>query len=248
MSNYTITFRKNNFEYTLSSEDKVFTVEYINSIFRQLKSVNTDMSQVEKNEEISTVDEINSQMFPYSQNKQVEVSAEPFILEDVSTEQQNSVLTASDNIEENQNDNYTEEVMESIKPEESFFVEEIKPFSFDNILEEKINNPIEMEEVETIPSQAFDELIKSKNTESLSDYLIITAYYMLEYEHKDKFQLKELNQKLYSSMKMLVDHKTIQKAIDDGFVKVIPDLTGIANVTEYALTQTGEEYYRNGFA
>ena len=44
-----------------------------------------------------------------------------------------------------------------------------------------------------------------------------------------------------------VTHADIQNAIEKGFLTVVPDFTGFADVTEYSLTQAGEEYYYNGF-
>ena len=71
---------------------------------------------------------------------------------------------------------------------------------------------------------------------------------MLENENTDQFQLKQLNAKLFNSMNMVVDRKTIQKAIEDGLIYIVSD--GIQNdgVVEYALTQAGQEFYKNGLA
>ena len=94
----------------------------------------------------------------------------------------------------------------------------------------------------------YDELLKMKQPDSSLDYLIITAYYMLENENIESFQLKQLNAKLFNSMNMVVDRKTIQKAIEDGLVTVVSD--GIQNdgAVEYALTRAGQEFYTNGLA
>ena len=91
-------------------------------------------------------------------------------------------------------------------------------------------------------------MLKAKQPESPMDYLIITAYYMLENENIEQFQLKQLNAKLFNSMKIVVDRKTVQKAIEDGLVTVVSD--GIQNdgAVEYALTRAGQEFYINGLA
>ena len=45
-----------------------------------------------------------------------------------------------------------------------------------------------------------------------------------------------------------IDRKTIQKALEDGLIYVVSD--GIQNdgAVEYALTQAGQEFYKNGIA
>ena len=120
-------------------------------------------------------------------------------------------------------------------------------FNFDSILEDKINNPV-YEEIQEQKAFNYDEFLKTKQPESLTDYLIITAYYMLENENTEQFQLKQLNAKLFNSMNMVVDRKTIQKAIEDGLIYVVSD--GIQNdgAVEYSLTQAGQEFYKNGIA
>ena len=134
---------------------------------------------------------------------------------------------------------------------EEFSVQNIESFengfNFNSILEDKINNPV-YEEVLEQKVFNYDEFIKAKQPESLMDYLIITAYYMLENENIEQFQLKQLNAKLYNSMNLVVDRKTVQKAIEDGLLYVVSD--GIQNdgAVEYALTQAGQEFYTNGHA
>lgn len=120
-------------------------------------------------------------------------------------------------------------------------------FNFNSILEDKINNPV-YEEIQEQKVFNYDEFLRLKQPESLTDYLIITAYYMLENENVEQFQLKQLNAKLFNSMNMVVDRKTIQKALEDGLIYVVSD--GIQNdgAVEYALTQAGQEFYKNGIA
>ncbi len=133
--------------------------------------------------------------------------------------------------------------------------ETLSSFSFENILESKINNPPHMEEViqnesveEEISEGAdYDTFIKNISAQGLEDYLIITAYYMLENEGLDKFSLKQLNQKLFTSMKLLIDRKTIQNAVENGMVQIVGEFSQ-DGITEYALTEQGRYRYINGYS
>ena len=121
-------------------------------------------------------------------------------------------------------------------------------FSFENILEDKIQNPVYEEKVLSESSFDYEAIIKMKQPETLIDYLVITAYYMLENEGTEVFQLKQLNAKLFKSMKMVVDRKTMQKAVQDGLFDIVSAEIGDEGILEYSITSKGKEFYLNGCA
>ena len=112
---------------------------------------------------------------------------------------------------------------------------------FGAVLEEKIENPT-FEPVKA-KDPIFLNLVNSKHTTDKFHYLIITAYYLSEFEKLERFSLKQINSKLMQNLSEIIDHAMLQDAINQGFIELIPDLTGIAEVGEYRLTSLGEEFF-----
>lgn len=112
---------------------------------------------------------------------------------------------------------------------------------FSEVLEKSIENPT----FEPVKAQdpVFLNLVKSKNTKDKFHYLMITAYYLSEFDKAERFSLKQINAKLMQNINEVIDHATLQEAINQGFVEVVPDLTGTSEVAEYRLTHIGEEFF-----
>lgn len=113
--------------------------------------------------------------------------------------------------------------------------------NFEDILEKTIDNPT-FEPAKT-KDPVFLNLVNSKNTTDKFHYLIITSYYLSEFEKLERFTLKQINAKLMNNLSEIVDHTTLQSAINQGFIELIPDLTGTSEVGEYRLTRVGEEFF-----
>lgn len=251
MTNYSIQIKKGEIQYSVSSGDKVFISDYIDYFFKSLNKFS------------KTYDEIS--MPKLIAEKSMTISEPAQAQNDTEKTMNEMVKSLFDKSAEDTIKNLDETLRTKVKPEKEDLSNltsllspknntqpEIKgsvsdDFNFDNILKDKIKNPVFEEET---PAKVFDydELLKSKQPESLTDYLIITAYYMLENENIETFQLKQLNAKLFNSMNMVIDRKTVQKAIEDGLVMIVSD--GIQNdgAVEYALTQAGQEFYTNAHA
>jgi hypothetical protein len=112
---------------------------------------------------------------------------------------------------------------------------------FGSVLDEKIENPTFEPTKNSDP--IFLNLVNSKQTTDRFHYLIITAYYLAEFEKLDRFSLKQINAKLMQNISEIIDHSTLQEAINQGFIEALPDLTGVAEVAEYRLTRAGEEFF-----
>jgi len=123
----------------------------------------------------------------------------------------------------------------------------IQPFdrstNFDEVLEKTIENPT-FEPTKT-QDKVFLNFINSKNTTDKFHYLIITAYYLSEFEKQERFSLKQINAKLMQNLSEAIDHVTLQEAINQNFIELVPDLTGISDVAEYRLTLAGEDFFAN---
>lgn len=112
---------------------------------------------------------------------------------------------------------------------------------FDKVLEDTIeSNTFEPSKVD---DKIFLNLITSKNTTDKFNYLIITAYYLSEFEKLERFSLKQINAKLMQNLSEVIDHATLQEAINQNFIELVPDLTGTSEVAEYRLTRAGEEFF-----
>lgn len=124
--------------------------------------------------------------------------------------------------------------------------EEVKPVetaNFEEVLDKSIDNSTF--EPSAIKDQVFLSFVKSKNTTDKFNYLIITAYYLSEFEKMDRFSLKQINSKLMQNLSTVIDHSTLQEAINQKLIEAIPDLTGVAEVAEYRLTLAGEDFFVN---
>ena len=118
------------------------------------------------------------------------------------------------------------------------------PVEFGEILDKKMDN-ISYEPQKTRDDR-FLKIIKMKDATQKLEYLLITAYYLSEFEKTDRFTVKQVNAKLMQNLDIVIDHEVIQEAVNKGYVEVIPDLTEVANVAEYRLTDCGEEAFLNG--
>lgn len=113
---------------------------------------------------------------------------------------------------------------------------------FEQVLEKSIESPTFEPSVGN-KDQIFLNLIKSKNTVDKFHYLMITAYYLSEFEKLERFSLKQINSKLMQNLATVIDHATLQEAINHDLVELVPDLTGTSEVAEYRLTNQGEEFF-----
>lgn len=115
--------------------------------------------------------------------------------------------------------------------------------NFETTLEEAVQNPKTEVVEKTDAISDFEGYLTSHNPQNAVDNLIITAKYILGVENKERFTIKQINAKLVPSGFTPVDHSIIENAISQSLVKLIPDLTGTSDFTEYTLTDEGENYF-----
>lgn len=128
-------------------------------------------------------------------------------------------------------------------PELSGEEKQIASVDFESVLEKSIENPTF--EPDKTKDQVYLNLVRSKNTTDKFHYLVITAYYLSEFEKLERFSLKQINAKLMQNLAEVIDSATLQDALNQGFIELVPDLTGTSDVTEYKLTREGEEFFAN---
>lgn len=124
--------------------------------------------------------------------------------------------------------------------------EEEKPvadINFEDALNESIQNPKTevVEKVDTLSE--FEQHLQSYTPQNQTDYLIVTALFILNVENQERFSIKQLNAKLVPLTGKPIDHALIQEAIEQGYIRLVPDLTGTSEFTEYTLTEQGEGYF-----
>lgn len=119
---------------------------------------------------------------------------------------------------------------------------QVETVNFEDVLEKSIENPT-FEPATGNKDQVFLNLIRSKNTNDKFHALMITSYYLSEFEKRERFTLKQINSKLMQNLSMAIDHTTLQEAINQQFIELVPDLTGTSEVGEYRLTNLGEEFF-----
>lgn len=115
---------------------------------------------------------------------------------------------------------------------------------FDAFLQKSMANPTT--NVKEKQDDRFLKVIKVKNITEKLDYLIVTAYYLSEFERLDRFTLRLVNAKLMENMHEVIDNSVLQEAIDKGLVECLPNYTNIPSAMEYRLTEAGEEAFLNG--
>lgn len=119
----------------------------------------------------------------------------------------------------------------------------VEEVNFERALEESIQNP-KTEVVEKVDSVSdFEGYFNSYNPQTPIDKLIVTALYVMNMEHLERFTIKQLNAKLVPLTGKPVDHSLIEDAINQNLVRIVPDLTGASDFTEYTLTEEGEGYF-----
>lgn len=83
------------------------------------------------------------------------------------------------------------------------------------------------------------DLCEQANAGSSEDYLLLASYYLNQMEYQESFSLKRINSNLVKSGLTPVNHSTLESVLSQGYLSMVPDLTGMAEVTEYSITSEG---------
>lgn len=228
MPNYTFTFKKDNIFVEFKTTDK-------DVVERQFQIWVADADDYAKNRSKKSVNVKNvsqPKVEEKEEKKEPEPSAE--VTEETPVEQEAEIFDKASGL------------LKTINTIQNPPVEEEKPaetVNFEEVLEKTIENPTF--EPDKTQDQVYLNLIKSKNTTDKFHYLIITAYYLLEFEKMERFSLKQVNAKLMQNLSEVIDHLTLQEAINQNLIELVPDFTGTSEVGEYRLTPAGEDFFAN---
>lgn len=74
---------------------------------------------------------------------------------------------------------------------------------------------------------------------SSEDYLLLASYYLSQVESQACFSLKRINANLVKSGLTPVNHSALEAVLSKGYMSMVPDLSGTAEVSEYSITDGG---------
>lgn len=228
MSKYTFTFKKGDIFVEFSTTDR----EVVEKQFQIW--VNSASEYAKKNPKIIAVKpEIPVAALTPAPQPEVKKEAEKEIVKEEQVEKEEIFDKAS---------SLLKTINDIQKEPETVVEEESKDeTNFDEILEKTVENP--SFEPQNSNDRVFLNLVNSKGTTDKFHYLMITAYYLSEFEKLERFSLKQINSKLMQNLSTVIDHTMLQEAINQGFLELVPDLTGTSEVAEYRLTRAGEEFF-----
>lgn len=83
------------------------------------------------------------------------------------------------------------------------------------------------------------DLCDRSNAANSEDYLLLSAYYLTRLERQETFSLKKVNSVLVKSGLTPVNHSVLETVLSNGYLSMVPDLTGMADVTEYKISNEG---------
>lgn len=100
------------------------------------------------------------------------------------------------------------------------------------------------EEGDTVFVETFSELCSmlKLDDDSSSSWLVLAAYFLTEVDKQTKFSLKELNHQLTEAGQDAANHSILETVIQEGWLELVPDLTGRAQANEFTLTDLGREH------
>ena len=74
---------------------------------------------------------------------------------------------------------------------------------------------------------------------SSEDYLLLASDYLSQVESQACFSLKRINANLVKSGLTPVNHSALEAVLSKGYLSMVPDLSGTAEVSEYSITDDG---------
>lgn len=204
--------------------------------------IESEQDKIER-ESQRIIQEYKAEMEAEARKKETEAKKEEF-KQDVE-----NVLAKEEEVQEELSNLYSKhETIKDIEetlPEENPDTNAEKLISdFDSLLQKTMSKPVN--NVKEKRDERFLKVVKVKNITEKIDFLIVTAYYLSEFERLDRFTLKLVNAKLMENMHEIVDSSVLQQAIDKGLVECLPNYTNIPSAMEYRLTEAGEEAFLNG--
>jgi hypothetical protein len=87
--------------------------------------------------------------------------------------------------------------------------------------------------------ESLEDLVDRVQPANPQQFLLLAAYFLTYFEAEEKFSLKRINSLMVKSALSAVNYGTLEGAVSAGLLDTVPDMTGTAEVSEYALTAEG---------
>lgn len=86
---------------------------------------------------------------------------------------------------------------------------------------------------------SLSDLCEQAHAGTSEDYLLLASYYLNQMEYQETFSLKRVNSNLVKSGLTPVNHSVLEAVLSKGYLAMVPDMTGTAEVSEYMITPQG---------
>ncbi len=86
---------------------------------------------------------------------------------------------------------------------------------------------------------SLSDLCEQAHAGTSEDYLLLASYYLNQMEYQETFSLKRVNSNLVKSGLTPVNHSVLETVLSKGYLAMVPDMTGTAEVSEYMITSQG---------
>ena len=93
---------------------------------------------------------------------------------------------------------------------------------------------------DSVHINSLNQLYQFYTPNSPQEQLLLAAFYLTRAEAVPRFSLRRLNGAMSDAQKPAVNHAVLAALVESNWLNLVPDVTGMADVAEYALTQTGE--------
>lgn len=243
MSYYTFAFKRDDIELQLTSTDK-YEIEkqmkiWVNCVSVYQKSRKNTQEILPENQPKQPTQPENLEVkSPIIENQEISEIKQPEVInkepETLKTTQTEVAEKIEEELKPKTNDEQTINNMNIPKPQKNFT----------ELLEQQIENGTY--EPKFRHDNKFIDFVNSVNIEDAEirfGLLLKASYYLSKYENYDRITLKDINAKLMQNFSIIVDHSIVEKAISQGFLVVVPDLTGTSDAAEYRLTELSEKIF-----
>lgn len=249
MSIYSFKITKGKYQLSLSTDDRDFVEEqfavwvHSSAKYVQARKIKQHKEQVKNQIDIeNTLTQKNIDEHLLRQKTKNAINEEK--QRQLDTKKNLDIIYSKNNEDYSTKVTEDDEIVDTKKVNDIDLTEQ-KQAVFENILDNSIHNPAKDMSFKPNPTikkdSIFVNFINSRGVERKIDYLLLTAYYFMQYEQKSRFTLKQLNSKLMQNLAIIIDHSVLQEAINRDYIECLPDLTGVVGASEYRLTAYGEK-------
>lgn len=242
MATYSFTIRKGKYQLDLITTDKELLTEQFEKWVREAGEYAKQRKILEHKETVNSKIQAENEITERNIKKQIHQSQSVASEAPIEKQKPESDEKVNAPIKDELDIFYTPHETEMPAPAEEPVQETTV---FDTILNDSIKNPQTELSFKPNPSikkdNTYINFMGDKKIDKKIDYLLLTAYYLSQFEQKPRYTLKQLNSKLMQNLAVIIDHSVLQEAINRDYIECLPDLTGLVGASEYRLTAYGEK-------